>query len=147
MSAKVRIGRPIPLRRATLDVFIKVCGEQPYVVERTVRAALAIDYPHRTWLLNDGRMAGKSGWDEIDALAVRYNVPCFTRTAGARGKAGNLNYALTLTDCEFIATIDATEEAIVNALVAATTVVGRDGITAHAIPHDRLREVMAAHGR
>jgi D-aminopeptidase len=40
-----------------------------------------------------------------------------------------------------------TEEAIVNALVAATTVVGRDGITAHALPHDRLREVLAAHGR
>ena len=47
----------------------------------------------------------------------------------------------------FDATIEATEEAIVNALVAATTVVGRDGITAHAIPHDRLREVMTEHGR
>ena len=47
----------------------------------------------------------------------------------------------------FDATIEATEEAIVNALVAATTVVGRDGLTAHALPHDRLREVMAAHGR
>jgi D-aminopeptidase len=47
----------------------------------------------------------------------------------------------------FDAAIEATEEAIVNALVAAETVVGRDGITAHAIPHDRLREVMAAHGR
>ncbi len=47
----------------------------------------------------------------------------------------------------FDATIEATEEAIVNALVAATTVVGRDGITAHALPHDRLREVMSAHGR
>ena len=43
----------------------------------------------------------------------------------------------------FDAAIEATEEAIVNALVAATTVVGRDGITAHALPHDRLREVMA----
>jgi D-aminopeptidase len=47
----------------------------------------------------------------------------------------------------FDAAIEATEEAIVNALVAAETVVGRDGITAHAIPHDRLREIMAAHGR
>jgi D-aminopeptidase len=45
------------------------------------------------------------------------------------------------------AVAEATEEAIVNALVAATTVVGRDGITAHALPHDRLVEVMAAHGR
>lgn len=47
----------------------------------------------------------------------------------------------------FDAVIESTEEAIINALVAAHTVVGRDGITAHAIPHDRLREVMAAHGR
>ena len=47
----------------------------------------------------------------------------------------------------FDAVIESTEEAIVNALVAAETVVGRDGITAHALPHDRLREVMAAHGR
>lgn len=47
----------------------------------------------------------------------------------------------------FDAVIESTEEAIVNALVAAETVVGRDGITAYALPHDRLREVMAAHGR
>jgi D-aminopeptidase len=47
----------------------------------------------------------------------------------------------------FDATIESVEEAIVNALVAATTVVGRDGITAHAIPHDRVRETMAAAGR
>jgi len=45
------------------------------------------------------------------------------------------------------AVVEATEEAIANALVAAETMVGRDGITAHAIPHDRLREVMRAHGR
>ena len=47
----------------------------------------------------------------------------------------------------FDAVIEATEEAIVNALVAATTVVGRDGIVAHAIPHDRLVEVMRGAGR
>ena len=47
----------------------------------------------------------------------------------------------------FLATIEATEEAIVNALVAAATMVGRDGITAHAIPHDRLRDVLARHAR
>jgi D-aminopeptidase len=47
----------------------------------------------------------------------------------------------------FDAAIEATEEAIVNALVAAPTMVGRDGITAHALPHDRLLEVMGAAGR
>ena len=47
----------------------------------------------------------------------------------------------------FEATVEATEEAITNALVAADTMTGRDGITAHRLPHDRLREVMAKHGR
>jgi len=47
----------------------------------------------------------------------------------------------------FEATVEATEEAIANALVAAETMTGRDGITAHRLPHDRLREVMARHGR
>jgi D-aminopeptidase len=47
----------------------------------------------------------------------------------------------------FDATIEATEEAIVNALVGATTMTGRDGITAHALPHDRLLETMARFGR
>jgi D-aminopeptidase len=47
----------------------------------------------------------------------------------------------------FEATIEATEEAIVNALVAADTVTGRDGITAHALPHGRLVDSMARHGR
>ena len=47
----------------------------------------------------------------------------------------------------FDATIEATEEAIVNALVSAQTMVGRDGVTAHALPHDRLLETMARYGR
>jgi D-aminopeptidase len=34
------------------------------------------------------------------------------------------------------AAIEATEESIINALVAAETMTGRDGITAHALPHD-----------
>jgi D-aminopeptidase len=47
----------------------------------------------------------------------------------------------------FWAAIEATEEAIYNALVAAETMTGRDGITAYALPHDRLLEVMARYGR
>jgi D-aminopeptidase len=47
----------------------------------------------------------------------------------------------------FDGVIEATEEAIVNALVAAETMVGRDGIAAHALPHERLLEVMARYGR
>jgi D-aminopeptidase len=47
----------------------------------------------------------------------------------------------------FEATVEATEEAIVNALVAAETMTGRDGHTADRLPHDRLVEVMRVHGR
>jgi ribosomal protein S15P/S13E len=42
----------------------------------------------------------------------------------------------------FHATIDATEEAILNALLAAETMVGRDGITAHRLPPERLLEAL-----
>jgi L-aminopeptidase/D-esterase-like protein len=47
----------------------------------------------------------------------------------------------------FEATVGATEEAIVNALVAARTMTGKDGKTVHALPHDRLREILKRHGR
>jgi D-aminopeptidase len=47
----------------------------------------------------------------------------------------------------FWATIEATEEAILNALLTAETMTGRDGVIAHALPHDRLLEVMARYGR
>lgn len=42
----------------------------------------------------------------------------------------------------YAATIEATEEAIINSLVAARTMRGRDGSVAHAIPHDRLRAIL-----
>jgi D-aminopeptidase len=47
----------------------------------------------------------------------------------------------------FEAVAEATEEAIVNALLAAETMTGRDGITAHALDPDRLVAIMRAHGQ
>jgi len=47
----------------------------------------------------------------------------------------------------FTATIEATEEAIVNAMVAAETMTGIDGNTVHRLPHDRLREILGEYGR
>ena len=46
----------------------------------------------------------------------------------------------------FVATIEATEEAVLNALVAAETMTGRDGHVAEALPHDRLVDVMRRFG-
>jgi len=47
----------------------------------------------------------------------------------------------------FAATVEATEEAIINALVVAETITGRDDHKMHALPHDALRDVMRKYGR
>ncbi|HEV8190105.1 MAG TPA: P1 family peptidase, partial [Ktedonobacterales bacterium] len=44
----------------------------------------------------------------------------------------------------FTAVVEATEEAVTNALLAATTTQGRDGHILHAIPHDRVRALLAS---
>lgn len=47
----------------------------------------------------------------------------------------------------FWATSQATEEAIINALVAAETMKGNNGNTVYALPHDRLREILKKYNR
>ena len=45
------------------------------------------------------------------------------------------------------ATVDATEEAIINAMIAARTMVGINGNTIYAVPHDQVREILKKYGR
>ena len=45
------------------------------------------------------------------------------------------------------AAIEATEAAVVNALLAAETMVGRDGHVAYRLEHARLFEILARYGR
>jgi L-aminopeptidase/D-esterase-like protein len=47
----------------------------------------------------------------------------------------------------FLATVQATEEAIINALVAADTMTGADDYRVYALPHDRLRAALRKYGR
>jgi D-aminopeptidase len=47
----------------------------------------------------------------------------------------------------FLATVQATEESIVNALVAAETMTGINGNTVHALPHDRLKQILKNYSR
>lgn len=47
----------------------------------------------------------------------------------------------------FLATVQATEEAVVNALVAAETMTGLKGHTVIALPHERLREILKKYNR
>jgi L-aminopeptidase/D-esterase-like protein len=50
-------------------------------------------------------------------------------------------------DAIFEATVQATEEAIVNALVANQTMTGRDGHRVDALPHNRVRELLKKYNR
>jgi L-aminopeptidase/D-esterase-like protein len=47
----------------------------------------------------------------------------------------------------FQATVEATEEAILNAMIGADTMTGFNGHTVMALPHDRLRQAMRKYGR
>ncbi|MBV8284029.1 MAG: P1 family peptidase, partial [Candidatus Eremiobacteraeota bacterium] len=73
------------------------------------------------------------------ANVVPYGQDALTYTPTVLDR-GNLNPL-------FIATIEATDEAIVNALLAAHTMTGRDGNTVYALPHDRVLEIMHRYGR
>ncbi|HEY2469268.1 MAG TPA: P1 family peptidase [Terracidiphilus sp.] len=47
----------------------------------------------------------------------------------------------------FEATVEATEEAIVNAMVGAKTMTGIDGHTVYALPHEKLQEILKKYNR
>jgi D-aminopeptidase len=69
-------------------------------------------------------------------------------TPGEIDEEGTQSFPLTmLSDVHitglFDAVVEATEEAIVNAVLGATTTEGRDGITAHALPGERLARALA----
>jgi L-aminopeptidase/D-esterase-like protein len=73
-----------------------------------------------------------------------------TANAGAAARESLGNLTMLPNDAlgpVFLAAVEATEEAIVNALVAAQTMSGINDHTVHALPHDRLKVVLEKHGR
>ncbi|HEY0908469.1 MAG TPA: glycosyltransferase [Candidatus Paceibacterota bacterium] len=91
-----------------VDVFITVAGEPVDIVEETVQAALAMDYPDfKVHILNDGLVAKKDNWKDIEALAAKYGINCITRTVPGGAKAGNINNAMRNTEKPYIAIFDA----------------------------------------
>lgn len=96
---------PVPQAGARLpivDVFVTVYGEPLDIIERTVRAAAALDYPNaRVYVLDDG------GSDTVHALAARLGVDYLRRPDHRGHKAGNLNEALKRTTGELVAIFDA----------------------------------------
>lgn len=100
--------RPRGQKLPPVDVFITVCGEPVEVVRRTVRAAKKMVYPRKKiYLLNDGYVAGKKNWREIEKLAQEEEVFCLTRRQPGGYKAGNVNHALRQTNSPLIALFDA----------------------------------------
>ena len=73
-----------------------------------------------------------------------------TANAGAAARSGLPRLEMLPNDVLgplFLATVEATEEAIVNALVAAKTMTGANGFTAYELPHDRLQAALKKYGR
>jgi cellulose synthase (UDP-forming) len=98
-----------PVFDAPVDVFITVCGEPVDIVRRTAEAALAMTYRGRfsVYLLNDGLVAGKDDWRDIEVLADELGITCLTRVTPGGAKAGNINHALRRTSSEFFVVFDA----------------------------------------
>lgn len=100
-------GEPPPAPvGATVDVFITTYDEPEELVRATAVAAKAIDYPHRTWILDDGDRPS------MHAVAEEVGIGYVTRSADwvdrpRHAKAGNLNNALFATEGEFLLILDA----------------------------------------
>ena len=102
----------------------------------------------RRGMLGLGRVGSTAGNSSGDLLLA------FSNTPGNRVPRGGENMLLSsvrLADEHmndvFQATVEATAEAVLNAMVAAETMVGKNGNVVHALPHDRLREIMRKYGR
>jgi cellulose synthase/poly-beta-1,6-N-acetylglucosamine synthase-like glycosyltransferase len=94
----------------TVDVFITTYDEPLQIVRRTAIGAKAITYPHKTYILDDGRR------DEMKAMAEELGIGYIRRENNANAKAGNLNNALKHTSGEFILQLDADHVALPNML-------------------------------
>lgn len=85
----------------TVDAFITTYNEDVDLLRQTVRAAINMRYPHRTFVLDDGRR------EAVRALCAELGCHYVTRPDNKHAKAGNWNHAFRQTDADVIATFDA----------------------------------------
>ena len=101
--------------------------------------------------LGIARMGGNGGHSSGDIFLAFSTANTGALTSYKAEGAGEPLTVSMLHDGEiselFWGAIESTEEAICNALVAAETMTGRDGITAYALPHDSLVAAMTKYGR
>jgi L-aminopeptidase/D-esterase-like protein len=127
-----------PAQREVGSIIVVVATDAPLLPHQLKRVA-------RRASLGLGRMGSFAGNGSGDLFIA------FSTANPEAGKSDGIQ-RLSLWPNErldpiFTATVEATEEAIVNALVAAETMTGADGRTVHALPHDRLRDILRRHGR
>ncbi len=92
----------------SVTVFITVAGEPVDIVTRTIKAAKEMNYPNfKVVVLNDGFVANKENWKEIERTSQDLGVECITRRIPGGAKAGNINNGLRSTQSELVAIFDA----------------------------------------
>ena len=92
---------PRPRAGLAVDVFVTTYDEPVELLRRTLLAARSMDYPHQTWLLDDGDRA------EMRRLAGELGCRYISRREHAGARAGNLNNALKFSTAELVAVFDA----------------------------------------
>ena len=92
-------------------------------------------------------MAGGRGENSSGDIFIAFSTANATEVTKGTGLASVSMLPNERIDFLFWATAHATEEAIVNAMVAAETMKGFNGNTVHALPHDRLREALRKYNR
>jgi L-aminopeptidase/D-esterase-like protein len=95
--------------------------------------------------LGVGRMGGK-GENSSGDIFIAFST-ANARTAGDTGIVRTAMLPNARVNPLFYATVQATEEAILNAMLAAETMTGADDLRVYALPHDRLLAAMRKYGR
>ena len=135
------VGYEIPLDTHRSDVgsiIVVVATDAPLLPHQMKRIA-------RRVTLGLGRLGSISGNDSGD-IFIAFSTA--NAGAGLAQKSANVRMlANGLVDSLFEATVQATEEAVVNAMIAAKTMTGINGHTVEALPHDRLSEVLRKYNR
>ena len=98
-------------------------------------------------LARTGSIAGNGSGDYVIAFSSSRKVRIPHEPSGLTHQVEIVVEDGPVIDSLFQATVEATEEAILNALFKATTMTGRDGNTREALPLEPVREIMRAHGR
>jgi cellulose synthase (UDP-forming) len=92
---------PPPPPGLSVDVFVTTFNEDLDLLRQTIRGAINMRYPHRTFVLDDGRRA------EVRLLCRELGCEYVTRSTNEHAKAGNWNNAFCQTTGDVIATFDA----------------------------------------